>query len=200
MIIPAAAGQFQLISPGAKAAFAYDPRTGRQLWRVDYDDFSVAPRPVHQDDIVYLVTGITHPELWAIRTGATGNLTYSDSVLWRLKSRVAKTVSPLLVDGLIYMVSDDGIINCIEAATGKPVWQKRAGGAIAASPIYAGGRIYLCDQEGQTTVLEPGRRYTLLASNQLDDGCMASPAVADGAIFIRTKSHLYRIEEAITKQ
>jgi outer membrane protein assembly factor BamB len=189
-------GEVQMISPGAKAAFAYDPRTGNEIWRVDYDDFSVAPRPVDHDGIVYLVTGITHPELWAIRLGATGNLTESDDVLWRLKAGVAKTASPLFVDGLIYMISDDGIVNCIDAATGDKVWQKRIGGAIAASPIYADGRIYFCDQDGETTVIKPGRKFEELVVNVLDDGCMASPAVDGSALILRTKSHLYGIENA----
>jgi len=195
IIVEGPDGRPQLISAGAKAAFAYDPRNGKEIWRIDYDDFSVAPRPIFHDGVVYLVTGITHPELWAIRLGSTGNLTDSDAVLWRLNSRVAKTASPLLVDGLIYMVSDDGIVNCIDAANGDPIWQKRIGGAVAASPIYADGRIYICNQEGETTVLEPGRKFKVLATNTLDDGCMASPAVEGDALILRTKTHLYRIED-----
>jgi outer membrane protein assembly factor BamB len=92
------------------------------------------------------------------------------------------------------MVSDDGIINCIDAATGEGVWQKRVSGAFAASPIYGDGRIYFCDQDGQTTVIKPGRKFELLATNTLDDGCMASPAVDGKALLLRTKTHLYRIE------
>jgi outer membrane protein assembly factor BamB len=196
IIVEGPDGQPQMISPGAKATFAYDPRSGKELWRIDCDDFSVAPRPVFQDGIVYFVTGITHPELWAIRLGATGNLTESDSVLWRLKSRVSKTASPILVDGLIYMVSDDGIINCIDAAKGEPVWQKRIGGAFAASPIYADGRLYFCDQDGESTVIEPGRKFKELAVNALEDGCMASPIADGGALILRTKKHLYCIESS----
>jgi outer membrane protein assembly factor BamB len=195
-LIVTAAGQFQMLSGGAKAAFAYDPRTGRELWRVHYDDFSVAPRPIYENGIAYLVTGITHPELWAVRLGGTGDITFADHVLWRLKSRVAKTASPILVDGLIYMVSDDGIVNCIDAATGDPVWQKRIGGAFAASPIYAGGRIYICDQDGETTLINPGRKFEQLSLNTLDDGCMASPAVDGNALYLRTRTHLYRIENS----
>jgi outer membrane protein assembly factor BamB len=184
----------QMLSGGAKAAFAYDPRSGKELWRIEFDDFSVAPRPLYKDGIAYLVTGITHPELWAIRTGARGNLSETDNVLWRLKARVSKTASPLLIDGLIYMVSDDGIINCIDAATSDTVWQKRIGGAFAASPIYGGGSIYFCNQEGETTVIKPGRKFEALATNTLDDGLMASPAVDGRALILRTKTHLYRIE------
>jgi outer membrane protein assembly factor BamB len=130
-----------------------------------------------------------------------GNVT-DTQVRWRLNSRVSKTASPLLIDGLIYMMSDDGIINCIDASTGNPAWSRRIGGRFAASPIYAGGiepRIYFCDQDGKTTVIKPGRKFEQLAANTLDDGCMASPAVDAGALILRTKSHLYRLEESTDK-
>jgi outer membrane protein assembly factor BamB len=195
LVIASADGRIQMLSGGAKAAFSYDPRTGGELWRIEFDDFSVAPRPIFHDGIAYMVTGITHPELWAIRVAnASGNIGDSDNILWRLTSRVARTASPILVDGLIYMVSDDGIINCIDAETGDGVWQKRVGGAFAASPIFGDGRIYFCDQDGQTTVIKPGRTFEPLATNSLDDGCMASPAADGKAIILRTKTHLYRIE------
>jgi outer membrane protein assembly factor BamB len=198
LLFTAADGSQQLLSVGAMAAFAYDARNGQALWRVNFDDFSVAPRPLYRDGIAYLVTGITHPELWAIRTDGSGDVTNSQ-VRWRLNSRVAKTASPLLIDGLIYMVSDDGIINCIDAETGEPVWSRRIGGRFAASPIYAGGsepRIYFCDQDGKTTVTKPGRKFEQLAANTLDDGCMASPAVDGKGLILRTKTQLYHIANA----
>jgi outer membrane protein assembly factor BamB len=198
LIITGEDGQPQMLSGGAKAAFSYDPRTGDELWRIQFDDFSIAPRPLYKDGIAYMVTGITHPELWAIRTAGRGDLTFTDHVLWRLTSRVAKTASPLLVDGLIYMISDDGVVNCIDAANSEPVWQKRIGGRIAASPIYGDGRIYFCDQDGKTTVIQPGHKFEVLATNTLEDGCLASPAVDGRALFLRTKTHLYRIEAAPT--
>jgi outer membrane protein assembly factor BamB len=102
----------------------------------------------------------------------------------------------MLIDDLIYMVNDDGIINCIDAETGKPAWSHRIGGRFAASPIYVGGsepRIYLCDQDGKTTVIQPGRKFEQLATNTLDEGCMASPAVDGSALFLRTRTHLYHI-------
>jgi outer membrane protein assembly factor BamB len=197
LIIAGADDRPQLLSGGAKAAFSYDPRTGRENWRIEFDDFSVAPRPVYEDGIAYLVTGITHPELWAVRTNSTGDISDTQSVVWRLKSRVAKTASPLLIDGLIYMITDDGILNCIDATNGAPVYSKRIGGQFAASPIFLPGsepRIYLCDEDGQTTIIKPGRKFEQLAQNTLDDGCMASPAADDNALILRTKTHLYRIE------
>jgi hypothetical protein len=198
LIVTAPDGRHQMLSGGAKAAFSYDPRSGLELWRIEFDDFSIAPRPLYQDGIAYLITGITHPELWAIRVDGSGNLTDTDHVLWRLRSRVARTASPLLVDGLIYMINDDGVANCIDAANGEPVWQKRIGGRFASSPIYGDGRIYFCDQDGITTVIKPGRHFDVLAANTLDDGSLASPAVDGKALFLRTKTHLYRIESEAT--
>jgi outer membrane protein assembly factor BamB len=187
-------GKPLLVSGGAKATFGYDPHTGRELWRVHYDDWSVAPRPLYENGVAYIVTGLMHPELWAVKTDGSGDITDTD-VVWRLKTSVAKTASPVLVDGLIYMVSDDGVASCVDAGTGEVAWKKRIGGRYASSPIVADGRIYFFNQDGQSTVIKPGREYKLLATNQLDDGFMASPAVANGALFLRTKSHLYRIEE-----
>jgi outer membrane protein assembly factor BamB len=200
-LVVTADDKLQLLSGGAKATFSYDPRTGQEYWRVHYDDWSVAPRPIYEDGTAYIVTGLMHPELWAVSTDGTGDVTESH-VRWRLKQGVAKTASPVLVDGLIYMVSDDGIASCVDAESGEVVWKKRLGGRYASSPIYAAGtrssgsRLYFFNQDGQTTVLQPGREYELLATNALDDGFMASPAVADGALFLRTKSHLYRIDES----
>jgi hypothetical protein len=96
------------------------------------------------------------------------------------------------------MVSDDGIINCIDAATSEPAWSHRIGGRFAASPINVSGsepRVYFCDQDGKTTVIKPGRKYEQLAVSTLDEGCMASPAVDGRALILRTRTHLYRIEE-----
>jgi outer membrane protein assembly factor BamB len=196
LVIKTPAGKLRLLSGGAMAAFAYDPRTGKEQWRIEFDDFSVAPRPIYQDGIAYMVTGNIHTELWAIRADGTGNLTETDNVLWRLKARVAHTASPILVDGLIYMATDDGIINCVDARTSDTVWQKRVGGSFAASPIYGDGHLYFCDRDGQSTVIKPGRKFDLIATNTLEDGHMASPAVDGRALILRTKSALYRIEES----
>jgi outer membrane protein assembly factor BamB len=183
----------QLISAGAKAAYGYEPRTGREVWRVQYPDWSVAPRPVFANGLAYIVTGLTKRELWAVRTDGKGDVTDS-AVVWKQKTRVGKYASPLLVDGLIYTAAEESFVTCFDAATGEAVWTERMGGKYAASPVYAAGRLYFCNQEGTTTVLEPGRTFKVLATNTLDDGFMASPAVSDQALFLRTKTHLYRIQ------
>lgn len=186
-------GEPLLVSGGAKATFGYDPRNGKELWRVRYDDWSVAPMPLYNDGVAYIVTGLMHPELWAVRTDGHDDVT-DTGVKWRLKTGVPKTSSPLLVDGLIYMVNDDGVVSCVNSDTGRLEWKKRIGGRHASSPIYADGRIYFFNQDGETTVIAPGRKFNQLATNSLEDGFLASPAVANGAFFLRTKSHLYSIQ------
>lgn len=194
--IAAPNGGPQMISTGAKAAYGYDPRTGEELWRVEYNDWSVAPRPLFDPDrgLALLVTGLRLKELWAVRTDLRGEVT-DTAVQWAQKTRIGKYASPLLVDGLIYTAAEESFLTCLDAATGEAVWTERLGGKFAASPVYADGRLYFLSQEGVTTVIKPGRKFELLAQNTLDDGFMASPAVSDNALFLRTRSHLYRIQE-----
>lgn len=188
-------GQQQVISSGAYAAMAYDLKTGRELWKVRYPGgYSNTVRPVAQGEIVFLNTGFDSPEMWALRLGGSGDVTLS-RVLWKYAKNMPCKPSPVLADGLLYMIADGGIATCLDAATGKPVWQQRVGGQYSASPICADGRIYFFSQEGKTTVIRAGRKYEILATNTLKDGFMASPAVVGKALILRTKTHLYRIEE-----
>ena len=115
-------------------------------------------------------------------------------VAWKLATHVGKYASPILVHGLIYTAAEESFVTCLEAATGKVVWTERIGGKYAASPVYADGRLYFFDQQGTTTVLKPGRTCEPLATNTLASGFMASPAVSGKAFFLRTKTHLNRVE------
>jgi outer membrane protein assembly factor BamB len=192
-LIVNAAGKNQMLSAGAKAVYAYDPRTGRELWKIQHTDYSAAPRPVFDRDLAFFVTGLSKPELWAVKTDGQGDLSETN-VVWKLKTHVGRYASPILVDGLLYTAAEESFVTCIEAATGQVVWTERMGGKYAASPIYADGRLYFFSQEGITTVLKPGRAFEVLATNTLADGFMASPAVGGKAFFLRTRSHLYRVE------
>ena len=187
------AGKPQMLSGGAKAAYGYDPRTGQEIWRVQYPDWSVAPRPLFDHGLAFFVTGLTKKELWAVKTDGHGDVTDSH-VAWKVAKHVGVYASPLLVDGLIYTAADENYVTCIEAATGQIVWTERIGGKYAASPIYADGRLYFCSQQGTITVLKPGRALSILATNTLADGFMASPAVDGRALILRTRTHLYRVE------
>jgi outer membrane protein assembly factor BamB len=186
-------GKAQMLSPGAKAAYGYDPATGRELWRVEYPDWSVAPRPVYGGGLAFLVTGLSKKEMWAVKPDGAGDVTES-GVVWKLRTHVGRYSSPLLVDGLIYMAAEESFISCFDALTGAVVWTERVGGKFAASPVYAAGRLYFFSQEGVTTVLKPGRTFERLAVNSLEDGFMASPAVSGRAFFLRTRAALYRVE------
>lgn len=188
------AGAKQMISLGAKAAYGYDPRTGKELWKIGHKVHSPASRPVAGGGLVFFSTGYGGAtEMWAARPDGRGDVT-GTHVVWKYERDAPKTASPLLVGDLLYMVSDTGAATCLEAATGAVVWRDRAGGDYAASPIYADGRIYFFSRQGRSVVLKPGRTFEVLAANKLEEGMMASPAVAGKALFLRTKGHLYRIE------
>ena len=186
-------GKPQLVSPAAKAVMGYDARTGEELWKVRYNGWSVAPRPLFGQGLLFVVTDYERPELWAIRTGGRGDVTDSH-VAWKIRKGMPATPAPLLVDGLLTMVTDNGVGVCVEAKTGEIVWRERLGGNYLASPIYADGRLYFFNQQAVTTVLAPGRQYKVLAVNALDGELKASPAVAGKAIFLRTLTHVYRVE------
>jgi outer membrane protein assembly factor BamB len=188
-------GEPQLLSAGAKAAYAYDPRTGKELWRVHHDAWSAAPMPLYHDGLVFFISGMGKTQLLAVRPDGQGDVT-DTHIAWRTDSMVARTASPILADGLFYMVSDDGMVTCLEPKTGEQVWRRSIGGKYASSPIYADGRLYFCSKQGKTTVIKPGRDLEVLATNELAGGFMASPAVSGRALYLRTKTHLARVEEA----
>ena len=188
-----------MLSAGAKAAYGYDPRTGKELWKVQYADWSVAPRPIYDQGLAFFVTGLTKKELWAVKADGQGDVT-DTHVAWKLSTRVGKYASPILVDGLIYTAAEESFVTCVEAATGEVVWTERIGGKYAASPIYVDGRLYFFSQDGATTVVKPGRTLQVLATNTLANGFMASPAVSGRAFYLRTKTDLYRIESIASER
>ncbi len=186
----------QIVNVSAFRASAHEPAAGREIWRVEYPGgFSNVSRPVHGHGLVYLSTGFNEPILLAVRPTGSGNVTDSE-IAWRLRRGAPLTVSPILVGDELYTVTDSGIATCIDALTGDIHWQHRLGGNHSASPIYAGGRIYFQNEEGVTTVIEPGTTFEQLGRNELDGSTLASTAVSDGAFFVRTGTHLYRIEES----
>jgi outer membrane protein assembly factor BamB len=187
-------GHVELISPGCDAAMAYAPADGRELWTLLYKGYSNTSRPVAAKGVAFVNTGSDRFELWAVRLGRSGVLTDAD-ILWKYTRNGSQKPSPVIDGGLLYMISDGGIATCLETETGKMVWHHRLEGNYSASPIVAAGRIYFFSHEGVTTVVKPGREFEVLATNKLDAGFMASPAVVGRALIVRTKTHLYRIEQ-----
>ena len=187
------AGRHQMISPGSKCAFAYDPRTGKELWKVRHTAHTAVLRPVFAGGLVIFCTGLGRPELWAVRPTGRGDVT-NTHVAWKARAGSPRTPSPIAVGDLLYVVNDAGTLTCLEVASGREVWRARLPGNFIASPVYADGMLYFCNQQGKTFVVKPGKKFQLLATNRLEAGCMASPAVSGRALFLRTKTHLYRIE------
>ncbi len=190
------AGRRQVVCPAAVETISYDAATGEELWKVctGKNTYSNVSRPLFCLGMVLVNTGSTQ-QIWAVRPDGHGDVSGSH-VTWKLNKSVPFMPSPTIVGDLIYMVNDKGISSCIEAKTGKSVWRHRWGGNFEASPIAADGRIYFFGDDGPATVIAPGRKYKELAVNKLDEGFLASPAVAGKALFMRTKTHLYRIEES----
>jgi outer membrane protein assembly factor BamB len=198
-IVVTNAGQPLLLSAGAKAFYAYDPRSGRELWMVHHTDASSAPRPLFDNGLAYFVSGLFKADLYAIKVDGHGDVT-DTHVAWQHHTHIGKYSSPILADGLIYTAAEQSFLTCLDAATGDLVWTERIGGSYEASPIYADGRLYFFDVQGHATVIKPGRACNVLATNTLDDGLMASPSVAGKAFYIRTRTHLYRIEDGAAKK
>ncbi|MDF1842836.1 MAG: PQQ-binding-like beta-propeller repeat protein [Rubripirellula sp.] len=184
-------GKPQLICPSAAATVAYNPADGKTLWKVYHQGMNASARPLYGQGLVFITNGMG--SMVAVKPTGSGDVT-ATHIAWSDQKGVAKKSSQLLIDGLFYMTSDDGIVTCREPETGEIVWQKRAKGDYAASPIYADGRIYLFSMDGDITTLEPGRKYKRLAETKLGDGFMASPAIVNDQMILRSKSTLYSIE------
>ncbi|MDP6678931.1 MAG: PQQ-binding-like beta-propeller repeat protein [Verrucomicrobiota bacterium] len=185
-------GRDVVISPAADWLYGYDPATGEELWKVKYGSlgFSIVPKPVVADGMVYIGTSFMRPQLLAFDITKP-----KPEIAWACKRSVPAVSSPLLVGGEIYFVSDSGgIVTCLDAKTGKEQWRERIGGNHEASPTYAGGRLLFHSREGETAVLQPGRNFKVLARNRLDGEHHASAAVSGDALFLRTDKALYKIE------
>jgi outer membrane protein assembly factor BamB len=184
--------QKQIVSPASDAVTAYD-LDGKELWRAKYEGYSVIPRPVSGHGMVFFSTGYDRPSVIAVRVNGKGDVTDSH-VAWTLTKGAPHAPSPLLVGDELYLVSDAGIASCLDARSGMVHWQERDTGNFSASPFYADGKIYLQSEDGVTTVLKAGKTFERLAENELNERTFASYAVADGAIYLRTETQLYRIQ------
>ena len=196
-VVIEASGRSQLISQAAKAVLSLDPRTGRELWRVRYASHSAAARPFYANGLVYVGSGRGPSELLAIRPDGSGDVT-GTHVAWKAARGIGSSPSPILVGDRIYAVADKGgVLTCLDAKTGVELWQHRTGPHDhTASPLFADGALYLFAEDGSALLLEPGREYRELGRAALDEGgVMATPAIAGRALFVRTESHLYRIEK-----
>ena len=188
-------GEKQLVSPAAEVTISYDPETGDERWRVRHEGWgwNVACRPIFAHDLVYFTTGV-EKLLLAVDPSGTGDVT-DTHIVWRHRKGAPEIPSPLIIDDLMFMVNEGGVVSCVEAKSGNPVWKGRVSGKHWASPLYAGGNIYFFSMEGRVSVISAGREFKVLARNEFDNEFIASGAVAGNALILRSRTHLYCIED-----
>jgi hypothetical protein len=191
-------GKEQLLSVGSRAAFAYDPNTGKQLWTIRHGGFNAAPRVLRYQDVLLINTGSERSHMLGVKIDdkMTGDITESH-VLWDREKRNASEVSPVIVDGILYQITRGGVITTVDVKTGEDLWEERFQGQHLASGIAVGDRIYYHNDRGQTNVIKAGKTFQLLTTNEVsggaDAGITGGMAIADGAIYLRTKTFLYKI-------
>jgi outer membrane protein assembly factor BamB len=189
--------RLEMITTAALALYGHDPQSGAELWKLRIRGNSMVPRPVYYEGLLYVVIDHEFPEICAVKPGGSGELD-DCAIVWSVRKSAPRTPSYLVVDGTVLWVTDDGIAVCLDAKSGEVVWRERLGGNFSASPIYADGRAYFFNHDAVTTVIELGSEYKELAKNRLDGQVRASPAVSGKALFVRTDTHLYRIEEMLS--
>ena len=181
-----------LVSPFAVATGAYDPLTGECIWTARHGGMNAAGRPLYGNGMLFVHTADGANPLVAIDPRGQGDI--SKQIVWKTSKTAPKRPSSLLLGDRLFVVTDAGVASCLEADSGKVLWSKRLEGEYWASPVYSEGRIYCCSQQGHVTVFRAADSFELLAENKLDDGFIASPAIAGKSLILRSKSHLYRIE------
>src|SRR5579872_6380023 len=179
------AGKKQVIAPGSDVVIAVDPQSGKEIWRVNYNGYSVVPKPIFGNGLIYLSTGYDSPMFYAIKPDGEGDVT-DTHVAWTAKKGAPHNPSPLLVDDSVYLISDGGVLTCLDAKTGNERWNERIGGNYSASPIYANGLIYLLAEDGTTTVVKPGSSYEGIGKNKMGERTLASYGVDGEALILRT--------------
>jgi len=188
-VVDAASGP-ELIVNSSERVDAYDPRTGAFLWHVGGSNQFPIPTPTFHDGVVYMSRGYRSGPYMAIRPGGRGDISTSH-VVWQV-STGAPYISSLVYDGgLLYMANDVGALTAVDAATGAKVWQERVDGIFSASPVAAGGKVYFVSETGETIVVRSGRQPAIIAKNDIGERLIASPAVSNGQIFLRSDGQLF---------
>ncbi|MBL9113828.1 MAG: PQQ-binding-like beta-propeller repeat protein [Verrucomicrobiaceae bacterium] len=186
-------GEKQIITAGSGIVQALRPSDGSEIWHLTYDQgYSVVPRPVFAHDMIFLSTGYDKPSALAIKVGGTGDVTETH-LAWRADKRVPHNPSMLVVGDDLYMLDDKGIFSCRDAKTGEVYYEERLLSNSSASLLYADGMIYATDEQGMTAVVKPGHTLQTVAKNDLGEKTLASAAVVDNDLLLRTEKALYRI-------
>jgi outer membrane protein assembly factor BamB len=191
-VLARAGGHRQVIAAGTYRVQGYDLDTGKEAWSVTGLPMQCIPTPVVHGDRVYAVSGRDHYTLAIRLDEGRGDLT-STHVAWQARAFATYICSPVCYGNQYYFVEDNGFGSCLDAATGKRLWRNRIGGNYRASLVAGDGKVYFTSMEGVVTVVKAGRTFEVLGRNDLEEAIVATPAVSDGAVFIRGDKHLYCI-------
>jgi outer membrane protein assembly factor BamB len=191
--------QPMLLSLGSKALYGYRVTDGGEFWRVEMPEcHSGSATPVTSSNVIYYCAGFPRGELLALEVTVEGRAIQLE-LLWKTTKDVPMKPSPLLVNNALFLIDDSGVASCLDAKAGDLYWREKIGGHYSASPLYAPGRVYGFSEEGKTIVFQASPEFKALATNELADGFMASPAASADALYLRTKNCLYRIEKTVGK-
>jgi outer membrane protein assembly factor BamB len=192
-------GKKQVVISASNKVRAYNPEDGKVVWECAGLGSNVIPQPIQHNDTVLVMSGHRDPKLMAIRLGREGDLTGTDAVLWSHTRGTSYTASPVLHDNKFYALTDNGTLNCYDATTGKPYYQQQRlpqADSFKASPVGAGDKLYLASESGVVTVVKMGEQFEVLATNTFEDQMfVSSPVVAEGALILRSKTHLFCVGE-----
>ena len=187
-------GQDQLISGAGDVIQGFDPKTGQRIWTVTSTGEGVVPSVVVGDGLAFTASGFGDSTIRAVRIDGRGDVTKTH-MAWESKDDVPRVPSMLYVSPHLYSVTESGIAKCFKGTTGEVLWRERLGGKVSASPVWADGKIYFLSEKGETTIIEDGPQFKVVATNDLGEKCCASLAISQGNIFIRAEKTLYCIGE-----
>jgi outer membrane protein assembly factor BamB len=182
----------ELIVNSSERLDAYDPRSGALLWHAGDSNRFPIPSPVFHDGVIFASRGYRSGPYMAIKAGGRGDVTASH-VIWKVETGAPYVSSLLYYDGLVYMANDVGVLTAADAATGSRVWQQRVEGVFSASPVGGAGHVYFVAENGDTIVVKAGRTPQIVARNPIGERALASPAISNGRVFLRTDEHLVAV-------
>jgi outer membrane protein assembly factor BamB len=185
----------ELIVNSGERIDAYNPGNGEFLWYTGSQRQTPIPSPVFHKGVIYLIRGYRNSDYFAIRAGGRGDISKSH-ILWRAPSGASYVPSMLYYDGLLYVTNEVGIVTCADAETGEAVWRQRLGGIFFASPVAGDGKVYMASETGEVFVLSAGREAKVLAKNDIGERILASPAISNGRLFLRSDGSLFCIGDA----
>jgi outer membrane protein assembly factor BamB len=193
-LIKFADGKEHLVSSGSKATIAYNPADGKELWFASYTGFSNASSPVFDKGRVFFNTGYGKANQIGLDIAGDSKGDLTSKIAWTQTKRMPLRSSPVIANGLMFVVSDDGHLSCVDPATGDVIYSERLPGLFSGSPVLVEGKLLLCDEAGNSYWIEPSREFKQLATSKLDTGLLASPVAVDNELYLRSKTHVYRVE------